>query len=169
MPQLRQKLLVLYAHSPDLKSPAVAWSVYDGTGADNRTTGDSEEPPYASVMAAMLDVRHDMDLPVQVPEGKSMREVAATLSRENWRQMAGDVVDEMSDAEMMDSIDYTLFPNFHPWGAFNRIVYRFRPNGDNPEECIHECWFMMPVPEGEECEGDDQRVKHILEEDMCCV
>ena len=102
------------------------------------------------MMAAMLDVRHDMDLPVQVPEGKSMREVAATLSRENWRQMAGDVVDEMSDAEMMDSIDYTLFPNFHPWGAFNRIVYRFRPNGDDHRSCIMECIFLAPYGPDEE-------------------
>ncbi len=102
------------------------------------------------MMAAMLDVRHDMDLPVQVPEGKSMREVAASLSRENWRTMAGDVVDEMSDAEMMDSIDYTLFPNFHPWGAFNRIVYRFRPNGDDHRSCIMECIFLAPYGPDEE-------------------
>ena len=102
------------------------------------------------MMAAMLDVRHDMDLPIQVPEGKTMREVAADLSRENWRQMAGDVVDEMSDAEMMDSIDYTLFPNFHPWGAFNRIVYRFRPNGDDHRSCIMECIFLAPYGPDEE-------------------
>ncbi|MEM7285119.1 MAG: aromatic ring-hydroxylating dioxygenase subunit alpha [Actinomycetota bacterium] len=102
------------------------------------------------MMAAMLDVRHDMDLPIQVPEGKTMREVAAALSRENWRQMAGDVVDEMSDAEMMDSIDYTLFPNFHPWGAFNRIVYRFRPNGDDHRSCIMECIFLAPYGPDEE-------------------
>ena len=44
---------------------------------------------------------------------------------------SGERAEEMSDAELMDSIDYTLFPNFHPWGAFNRIVYRFRPNGDD--------------------------------------
>lgn len=102
------------------------------------------------MMAAMLDVRHDMDLPIQVPEGKSMREVAANLSRENWRTMAGDMVDEMSDAEMMDSIDYTLFPNFHPWGAFNRIVYRFRPNGDDHRSCIMECIFLAPYGPDEE-------------------
>ena len=55
MTQLRQKLLVLYAHSPDLHSQAVAWSLYDGTGRDRPSSGDSEEPPYASVVAAMQD------------------------------------------------------------------------------------------------------------------
>jgi hypothetical protein len=50
----------------------------------------------------------------------------------------------MSDAEMMDSIDYTVFPNFHPWGAFNRIVYRFRPNGDDHRSSIMEVMFLSP-------------------------
>ena len=50
----------------------------------------------------------------------------------------------MSDAEMMDSIDYTVFPNFHPWGAFNRIVYRFRPNGDDHRSSIMEVLFLSP-------------------------
>ena len=38
---------------------------------------------------------------------------------------------------MIDNLDYTLFPNFHPWGAFNRIVYRFRPNGDDHRTLDH--------------------------------
>ena len=57
----------------------------------------------------------------------------------------GDRVDTMSDAEMMDSLDYTLFPNFHPWGAFNRIVYRFRPNGDDHRSSIMEVFFLLAV------------------------
>ena len=65
-------------------------------------------------------------------------------SRERWRPAVGDRVDAMSDAEMMDSIDYTLFPNFHPWGAFNRIVYRFRPNGDDHRSSIMEVLFLAP-------------------------
>ena len=51
---------------------------------------------------------------------------------------------------MMDSIDYTLFPNFHPWGAFNRIVYRFRPNGDDHRSSIMECIFLPPYGPDEE-------------------
>ena len=58
--------------------------------------------------------------------------------------VAGDVVDQMSDSEMMDSLDYTVFPNMHPWGAFNRITYRFRPNGDDHRSAIMECFFLSP-------------------------
>ena len=58
--------------------------------------------------------------------------------------MVGDGVDEWSDAEFIDNIDYTLFPNFHPWGAYNRIVYRFRPNGLDHRTAIMEIYLLAP-------------------------
>ena len=52
---MKQKILVLYLHNPDLNSRVVAWSLYDGTGAqpdvpekDNRygaPTGSAADPP----------------------------------------------------------------------------------------------------------------------------
>ena len=67
MAQFRQKLLVLYAHSPDLHSQTVAWSLYDGTGEDRSSSGDSEEPPYPSVVAAMRDGWRVVQFPQQYP------------------------------------------------------------------------------------------------------
>ena len=64
---MRQKLLVLYAHSPDLNSRTVAWSAYDGTGQEKHTTGDSEGPPYESVVAAMSDGWRVVQFPQQYP------------------------------------------------------------------------------------------------------
>ena len=96
------------------------------------------------MMRGMLDVRVDQDSPISIPEGASARAIASSAARERWRPMVGDRVDTMSDAEMMDSIDYTIFPNMHPWGAFNRIVYRFRPNGDDHRSSIMEVFFLSP-------------------------
>lgn len=79
-----------------------------------------------------------------------VRAAIASPSREALREVLGDEVDQISDAELIDSIYLTLFPNFHPWGSFSRIVYRFRPHGGNPNECIHECMYFAPVPKGEE-------------------
>ena len=101
-------------------------------------------PTQDEMMRAMTDTRHDEPSPLPVGEDESMRAVGAEASRDRWRPAAGDRVDEMSDAELMDSIDYTVFPNFHPWGAFNRIVYRFRPNGDDHRSSIMECLFLAP-------------------------
>jgi phenylpropionate dioxygenase-like ring-hydroxylating dioxygenase large terminal subunit len=102
-------------------------------------------PTQDEMMRTMMDVRVDQISPIPLDESASMRATAAAASRARWRQAAGDEwVDSMSDAEMMDSIDYTIFPNLHPWGAFNRIVYRFRPNGDDHRSSIMECIFLAP-------------------------
>jgi hypothetical protein len=100
------------------------------------------------MLRSMLDVRVDQATPLPLAEGQTARAVAAAAARERWRKIVGDRVDVMSDSEMMDSLDYTLFPNFHPWGAFNRIVYRFRPNGDDHRSSIMEVLFLSPF-EGE--------------------
>ena len=55
MSELRQQLLVLHLHTPDLNSGVVAWAMYDGTSEKRYTTGDSEAPPYSSVVEAMQD------------------------------------------------------------------------------------------------------------------
>ena len=102
------------------------------------------EPTEEQILRSMLDVRVDQATPIELGEGQTARAVAAAASRERWRPHAGDRVDEMSDSEMMDSLDYTLFPNMHPWGAFNRIVYRFRPNGDDHRSAIMEVFFLSP-------------------------
>jgi hypothetical protein len=57
-PQYRQQVLVLHGASTDLLSSTVAWSLYDGAApadAPQMRTGDSAEPPYESVLAAMRD------------------------------------------------------------------------------------------------------------------
>ena len=102
------------------------------------------EPTEEEILRSMLDVRVDQATPIPLSDGQTARAVAAAASRERWRPHAGDKVDQMSDSEMMDSLDYTLFPNMHPWGAFNRIVYRFRPNGDDHRSSIMEVIFLSP-------------------------
>ena len=87
--------------------------------------------------------------PAAPSEGVNLRAAMAGPSREALRPILGDRVDQVPDAEFVDSIYFTLFPNFNPWGSFNRIVYRFRPNGSKPEECIHECMYFAPAPDGE--------------------
>ncbi len=67
MPQLRQKILVLYLHTPDLNSHVVAWSMYDGTGKTSPTTGDSDKPPYNSAVEAMQHGWRVVQFPQQFP------------------------------------------------------------------------------------------------------
>ncbi|MEU6474620.1 hypothetical protein ABZ927_11605 [Streptomyces massasporeus] len=52
---MRQQVLVLYLATSALDSDVVGWSRYDGTGRTHPTTGDSDEPPYLTGLAALLD------------------------------------------------------------------------------------------------------------------
>ena len=75
---------------------------------------------------------------------------AARDRREMMRPQWGDAIDQFSDADMIDAIFYSVFPNLHPWADFNPIFYRFRPDGNNPEQSLHEVMYMVQVPEGAE-------------------
>ena len=65
MAEIRQQLLVLHLHTPDLNSHVVAWAMYDGTGQKRYTTGDSETPPYNSAVEAMQDGWRVIQFPQQ--------------------------------------------------------------------------------------------------------
>ncbi|MEV0174157.1 hypothetical protein AB0I00_23935 [Streptomyces sp. NPDC050803] len=52
---VRQQVLVLYLGTSALDSWVVGWSLYDGTGRTSPTTGDSDEPPYETGLAALCD------------------------------------------------------------------------------------------------------------------
>ncbi len=99
--------------------------------------------PVEELLHAAMDIPEDEPTP-PVPPGVSVRAWSAAQSREALRKDAGPIVDAYSDAEMIDNLDYTLFPNFHPWGAFNRIVYRFRPNGNDHRSSIMEAIMLAP-------------------------
>jgi phenylpropionate dioxygenase-like ring-hydroxylating dioxygenase large terminal subunit len=101
-------------------------------------------PTEEEMLRAQLDVRIGEPLPIEIPPGKTAREVAADNARGRWRPTLGNVVDEWTDAEFVDNLTYTIFPNFHPWGAVNRIVYRFRPNGNDHRSSIMEVLYLSP-------------------------
>ena len=96
------------------------------------------------ILRYMLDTRVDEDSFVHLGPDENARTASANAARERWRAVVGDQVDTWSDAEFIDNIDYTLFPNFHPWGAYNRIVYRFRPNGDDHRTSIMDIYLLSP-------------------------
>ncbi|MEZ5260347.1 MAG: aromatic ring-hydroxylating dioxygenase subunit alpha [Acidimicrobiales bacterium] len=53
-----------------------------------------------------------------------------------------------SEAELLDSVEYFLFPNFSPWIGYSiPIAYRFRPWGDDPNRSLMEIMLLHPIPE----------------------
>jgi phenylpropionate dioxygenase-like ring-hydroxylating dioxygenase large terminal subunit len=148
---------VVATHPQLLASLGDSNSQYDVFGNFARAISPNGTPsphlPYQPSEQEMLDAMFDKQLDepsvLVVPEGRTAREMAAAASREGLRPVIGNKVDEFCDAEFNDAFYFTLFPNMHPWGGFNRITYRFRPYGDNPDMCIMECMFLAPYNEDE--------------------
>lgn len=60
--------------------------------------------------------------------------------------LTGEDISDWSDAEVMGQGYHDLFPNLHPWGGWLRLCFRFRPNGDNPDESIMDIMLLAPWP-----------------------
>jgi phenylpropionate dioxygenase-like ring-hydroxylating dioxygenase large terminal subunit len=106
------------------------------------------QPTEQEMLDSMLDTRIDEEPQVLMPDGRTLRDFGGDLGRESLRPGIGDLADKLTDAELVDAIDYTIFPNLHPWAAFQRVVYRFRPNGDRHDSSIMEVFLLSPF-EGE--------------------
>jgi len=96
------------------------------------------------IVKRMLDIRDGEELPIPFQQDSTARGSMSAAARERWRAALGDEVDQVADAEFLDHWNYAIYPNFHPWGGYNRIVYRFRPNGDRHDQCIFEVMFLTP-------------------------
>jgi hypothetical protein len=81
-PELRQQLLILCLATPELSSRVVAWSLYDGAGERTSMTGDSDVPPYESVLAAMRDGWRVLQLPTPAPAAPGVEYEPAFLKWE---------------------------------------------------------------------------------------
>jgi hypothetical protein len=66
------------------------------------------------------------------------------LRRETLRELIGPKTDELSDFEVFGGGYFTLFPNFHPWWAYDEVVYRSRPYKDDPEMSIFDTYLLRP-------------------------
>ncbi len=108
-------------------SPHLRWAPTEQQMFDAMSDRRMDEPPFVELTGAM-----------------TARSVAGDGGRARLAKVIGDAAHDLSDAELADSIYYTLFPNFHPWGAYNRIVYRFRPHDDRHDMAVMECMLLEP-------------------------
>lgn len=81
---------------------------------------------------------------LECPEDTTARVFMADIAREYQSEATGRDYSETTDSEMLDAIQYFVFPNFFPWGGLSpNIVYRFRPDGNNPESALVEIMLLQ--------------------------
>ncbi len=129
----------------DTNSQYDAWENFsraitpNGTPSPNLDWSPSEQESLDAVTNRFFD-----EDPVMVlPEDMTGRQLLGQASRVQMAPLVPGAL-ELTDSEILDSFYYTLFPNFHPWGAYNRIIYRFRPHGNDPGHCIMEVMYLEP-------------------------
>ncbi len=118
--------------------------IYGGDGANHQYDSFGNWSRAVTV-AARTSAHRNIHPPRD--EVFATRHKMADMMRESLRETIGDRVDIYCDAELIDGQYNNLFPNFHPWGSFSRIVYRFRPYGDDPDMSIMEVIYLAPWPE----------------------
>lgn len=98
------------------------------------------------------DVVAGSENPVAIPEvapGQTSRQVISDFLRGLLLAQTGVDYSAVSDAEVLDVIQYFVFPNFFPWGGYSfPLVYRFRPNGNDPDSCIFDVMLLARLPDG---------------------
>jgi phenylpropionate dioxygenase-like ring-hydroxylating dioxygenase large terminal subunit len=105
--------------------------------------GDVPEQAIYDAMAAQGQGVPGMSVPV----GSTARALAGEQSRAMVGAMSGRDLSAVTDAELLDAIQYFVFPNFFPWGGyFLNIVYRFRPIGADPNRALMEVMMLLPAP-----------------------
>lgn len=104
-----------------------------------------------------------------VGPGETARIVMARYLRKILGQKYGTDLGRVSDAEMIDTIEYHLFPNMVLFpGLSLPMVYRFRPLGTDTERCLFEILFLRPVSDTGE-RPDPPEVCLVSEEDSYAV
>jgi len=135
----------LLAGIGDSNSQYDAWDSYSRAITPNMTPSPHLDttPSEQEMLQSMITTSLDAEPAFRVPDGMTARQLFAQMTRMQLQSSVPSVT-LLSDAEMNDSIYYSLFPNMHPWGAYNRITYRFRPNGNDPDTSIMEVLYLLP-------------------------
>lgn len=89
---------------------------------------------------------------VALPVGGDARSFLGEMLRQRFSAASGRDLSQATHAELQDAILYSVFPNMQIWaGYFVNIVYRFIPDGDNPDRCLLDMRMLGRYPEGQTC------------------
>jgi phenylpropionate dioxygenase-like ring-hydroxylating dioxygenase large terminal subunit len=77
------------------------------------------------------------------------RAAMATAVRAMLTEATGVNHTGFSTSEIIDAVNYFVFPNFMPWAGYGTpIVYRLRPYGSDPDRSILDVYLLYVTPAG---------------------
>ncbi len=132
------------------------YDVFPGVRHVNRMiTLEGVPSPFLGEVSGEETVRQmQRDMPfyagtnIELAPGEAPREKLAEAARAKIGKSSGRDLSDVSNCEVIDVIEYFLFPNLAPWrGHGVPICYRFRPYGNNPEMSIMEIMLLFAKAE----------------------
>ncbi len=113
---------------------------------------NSAAPPPSDDAATQIatGARETPRAPTTLAEGQTARMYAAEVTRQALGAEDGFDYSDKSDAEMLDALLYNVFPHQSFWaGHAPNLVYRWRPNGLDPETSVMDVIILKRVPVGQ--------------------
>jgi hypothetical protein len=145
----------IMTHVTDVNSQYDVFSDYVSrqisAGAEPSPLLDRANVPEQRILDDMMSRRYKQFSDVSdLPKEATARQYVAQSARDNLSRQTGYDYEDYSDAEMLDSILYNVFPNFSVWGGMKPTrVYRWRPNGTDVDSAIMEIYQLDRVPKGQ--------------------
>lgn len=140
---------------PALADSNTQYDNYEGQYFNRMITATAEPSPHLArrpseqeIVDAMSGRTRPADADpalYQVPPGKTARAFMGDLLRKTNEEASGKDFSGATDSEMLDAIQYFVFPNFFPWATQGRnFIYRFRPV--DVDHCIAEVMYLALPP-----------------------
>ena len=96
----------------------------------------------------------------KLPENLSARSHLGDHSRKALTEALGKDLSGAKDAEVLDYLLYTAFPNMAFWAGYGpKLVYRWRPDHNDPESSFMDIMWMEQLKEGQERPAPARKVK----------
>lgn len=107
----------------------------------------SKEGGISEKKAAAVGARENAAAPDALAEGVTARMHASEVTRKALAAEDGWDYEDVSDAEIIDALLYNVFPHMSFWAGYApNLVYRWRPNGVDPDTSIMDVIILKRVP-----------------------
>ncbi|MYH14846.1 MAG: hypothetical protein F4149_06680 [Gammaproteobacteria bacterium] len=142
-----------HAGGADYSEPITTYDVFgDNVNRFIHTVGAANPrraEPYTEqeLLEALWGRRgpNDADQCPQLPEGMTARDFYAQFVQQQLGELYDQDFSNYSTAQTLDSIEYFLFPNLFVFpGLSLPMVYRFRPDPNDPDYCTFDLFFLRP-------------------------
>jgi phenylpropionate dioxygenase-like ring-hydroxylating dioxygenase large terminal subunit len=106
----------------------------------------------------------------EIRDGRTARATMADYLRDHFDKELDVEVGDLTDSEILDTIEYTLFPNMFLFpGLSLPMIYRFRPIGMDPDRCLFDLLYLRPVPRSGEFPASAEPVRIGVDESYADV